>query len=231
VDRLTALAEAAAEAVVRAGNEPVQRHRYVSDKGTHACLLDPTRRVLPGTARDKDRIRVVISSVFDMAVHDQVLVHNQDVAGAEQAPEHAGGTRLGGVPAVALLVAAAYGVALVVAAFTLPVYESTSSSSSDGSSQASDTLVGANGLGVALVLGVPLLVTIAVGCALWQGSRWALPIAWTLTGLLGAANLLAMLSVGVFVLPVTAALALACARSRPPALPPAVFPPPQWAGS
>jgi hypothetical protein len=87
-------------------------------------------------------------------------------------------------------------------------------------------------MGVALVLAVPLLVTLAVGFALWQGSRRALPIAWTLTGLLAAGNLVAMLSVGVFVLPVTAALVIACARSRPPAQTPAVFtPPPQWAGS
>ena len=157
-------------------------------------------------------------------------MHNQDVAGAEQASDYAGEPRLGRVPAVALLVAAVYGVALVVAAFTVPVYDSDSSSSSGGTSQASDTLVGVNGTGVALILAVPLLVTLAVGCALWQRSRWSLPIAWTLTGLLAALNLLAMLSVGIFVLPVTAALVVACARSRPPAQSPAVFPPPQWAG-
>jgi hypothetical protein len=153
------------------------------------------------------------------------------VAGAEQTPEFAGEPRLGRAPAVALLFAAAYGVALVVAAFTVPFYDSDSSSSSGEASQASETLVGVNGPGVALVLGVPLLVTLAVGFALWQRSRGAQPIAWTLTGLLAAANLLAMLSVGIFVLPVTAALVLACVRSRPPTQPPAVFPPPQWASS
>ncbi len=158
-------------------------------------------------------------------------MHNQDVAGAERTPEGVDETQLGRVPALALLVATAYGVALVVAAFALPVYDSSSSSSSGEATQSSDTLVGVNGPGAALVLGVPLLVTLAVGCALWLGSRWALPIAWTLTALLAAGNLLAMLSVGVFVLPVTAALVFACARSRPPARPPAVFPPPQWAGS
>ena len=156
-------------------------------------------------------------------------MHNQHVAGTEQTP--AGETRLGRVPAVALLVAAIYAAGLVVAAFVLPAYDSDSSSSSGGTSQASETLVDVNGLGVALVLAVPLLVTLAVGCALALRSRWSLPIAWTLTGLLAAANLLAMLSVGIFVLPVTAALVLACARSRPPALPPAVLPPPQWASS
>ncbi len=152
------------------------------------------------------------------------------MAASEQTPENVGEARVGRVPAVALLVAAAYGVALVVAAFLVPVYDSDSSSSSGETTRVSDTLVGVNGLGVALVLGVPLLVTLAVGSALWQRSRWALPTAWSLTGLLAALNLLAMLSVGIFVLPVTAALVLACARSRPAARPPAVFPPPQWAG-
>ena len=55
---------------------------------------------------------------------------------------------------------------LVVAAFVLPVYDSDSSSSSGETSQASETLVDVNGLSVALVLAVPLLVTLAVGCAL-----------------------------------------------------------------
>ena len=78
-----------------------------------------------------------------------------------------------------------------------------------------------------MLLAIPLLVTLAVACGLWQGSRRAaLPIAWTLTGLLAAANLLAMLSVGVFVLPVTAALVVACAKSsRPPARSPGVLTP------
>jgi hypothetical protein len=142
-------------------------------------------------------------------------VHNQDVPAMQQTPEAAAETRLGRVPAVALLVAAAYGVALVVAAFTLPVYDSDNSSTSGQTGQASDTLVGVNGMGVALVLAVPLFVTVAVGCALALRSRWSLPIAWALTGLLAALNLLAMLSVGIFVLPVTAALVVACASSRP----------------
>ena len=64
-------------------------------------------------------------------------MHNQVVAATEHAPENAGETGLGRVPAVALLVAAAYAVALVVAAFALPVYDSDGSSSSGETSQAS----------------------------------------------------------------------------------------------
>ena len=67
-----------------------------------------------------------------------------------------------------------------------------------------------------ITLGLPLLMTLAVGCALWQGSRrGAIPVAWTLTGLLAVFNLLAMMSIGVFVLPVTAALIVACGTRRP----------------
>jgi hypothetical protein len=121
-------------------------------------------------------------------------------------------SRLGRVPLVALVLAAAYSVAVLVAAFVAPVYESDSSSSSGATSQGADTLVGVNGPGVAIVMVVPLLVTLAVAAVLSMAPpRRALPIAWTLTGLLAAGNLLAMLSVGVFVLPVTVALFVACA--------------------
>ena len=68
-----------------------------------------------------------------------------------------------------------------MAAFVAPVYGTDSSSSSGQTSQGSDTLVGVNGLSAAVVLAVPLLVTLAVGCALWLGThRGALPVAWTL---------------------------------------------------
>jgi hypothetical protein len=80
----------------------------------------------------------------------------------------------------------------------------------------SDTLVGANGLGVVVVLAVPLMVTVLVGCALrLRAHRAGLPVAWTLTGLLAVFTLLAMMSIGVFMIPVTAGLVVACATARP----------------
>jgi hypothetical protein len=122
--------------------------------------------------------------------------------------------RLGRVGSVSLLMAGVYGIALVVAGFVVPVYSSTSVSSSGDVADGSDTLVGVNGVGIVFVLGVPLLATVLVACALWSRSRrGALAIAWTLTGLLAAFNLLAMLTIGVFVIPVTAALILACSTS------------------
>ncbi|MDG4794912.1 hypothetical protein [Micromonospora sp. WMMD1082] len=125
------------------------------------------------------------------------------------------GTRLGRVASVALLLAAAYGIALVVAGFVAPAYNTATTSASSGeTTHGSDTIVGANGIGAAFVLGVPLLATVLVGCALWVRSA---PSAWALTGLLAVLNLLAMASIGLFVLPVTAALVVACsARRRQP---------------
>jgi hypothetical protein len=52
-----------------------------------------------------------------------------------------------------------------------------------------------------------------VGGALWRrGSRpGAGVLAWTIAGLLAVFNVLALLSIGVFVIPVTACLFVACA--------------------
>jgi hypothetical protein len=125
-------------------------------------------------------------------------------------------TRLGRVASAALVIAAGCGVALIVAAFLAPVYESTSASSSGASTHGTDTLVGVNGVGIVAVTCVPLLVTLLVGLALSQRSRrGALAVAWGLTGVLAVLNLLAMFSIGLFVLPVTAALIVACASCRP----------------
>lgn len=106
-------------------------------------------------------------------------------------------------------------VGLVVAGFLAPMSESITVSSSGAATQGSSTLVGVNGLGVVVVLAVPLLVTLAVGSALWSARRRAAAFVWTLTGLLAGFTLLAMLSIGVFILPITAALFVACAVHRP----------------
>lgn len=119
--------------------------------------------------------------------------------------------RLGRVTPVAVLIAAAYALAIVAAGFLAPAYQATRETSSGEVTYATDTLVGANGLGIAIVPFFPLLATIAVGVALWQRSwRLALPFAWVITGLLAALNLISMMSVGIYLLPVTAALIVAC---------------------
>ena len=127
-------------------------------------------------------------------------------------------TRLGRVASVALVIAAVCGVALVVAGLLLSMYETTTEPSSGEVRHDTATLVAVNGPGVLVVLVVPLLVTLAVGSALWQGARRgavAVAVAWTFAGLLAAFNVLSMASIGVFFLPVTAALLVACAVRRP----------------
>ncbi len=124
-------------------------------------------------------------------------------------------TRLGRITSVALLIAAVGGVALVVAGFLAPMYTTATESEAGEVTYGTDTLVGANGPGAIAVLGVPLLVTLAVGSALWHGRRGAVAVAWTLAGLLAAFNVLAIASIGMLILPITAALLVACAVHRP----------------
>jgi hypothetical protein len=120
--------------------------------------------------------------------------------------------RLGRVSSLALVGAAVWGLVLVVAGFLVPAYQSTSLSSSGELTQSSATLVGMNGPGVVPVLALPLLVTVLVACALLlRARRAAMPVAWALTALLAVFNVLGMLTIGVFVVPVTAALVVACA--------------------
>ena len=87
-------------------------------------------------------------------------------------------------------------------------------SSSGELTQITETLVGMNGPGVVVVLAVPFLATLLVAAALLARSRRvALPFAWGLTALLALFNLLGMLTIGIFILPVTAALVVACTMS------------------
>jgi hypothetical protein len=123
--------------------------------------------------------------------------------------------RLGRAASFALLLAAVYAIVLIVAGFLAPTYKWETEATSGEVTQGSGTVVGVNGLGAVVVLGVPLLATVLVGCALWLRSRrGAVPSAWTLTGLLAGFNLLAMASIGFFIFPVTAALMVACGTCR-----------------
>ena len=130
------------------------------------------------------------------------------------------GGRFGRFERLSLAVALAWGIGLVVAALLVPVYQSSgiSSSGTSGASSSgtmtggSATLVGVNGWGALLVAGAPLAAAMVTGCTLWRraGRPGAGVVAWTVTGLLVCFNLLAMLSIGAFVLPVTLALVVAC---------------------
>lgn len=105
--------------------------------------------------------------------------------------------------------------ALVGAAFLLPVYGSSSTSSTGAHSSTSLTLVHVNGPGVLIPVGVPLIIVALVWVALHRkcsrGGRVAGYVAQTLVWMLAAACLVAIASVGLFILPVAALLARAAA--------------------
>jgi hypothetical protein len=118
--------------------------------------------------------------------------------------------------AIALVGAGLWSIGLIVAGLTLPAYDVTTSSESTESittnhiSTQTETLVGENGAWVLIVLAVPLAATLLVAVLLTPRRRWTLWMACGVTGVLGLLNLLAMLTIGVLVLPVTAALVVAC---------------------
>ncbi len=138
------------------------------------------------------------------------------------------GGRLRLAEGLALAAALAWSALIVVAAALVPVYQSETATTSKAESgtvahtvtQGSSTLVDENGSGTLVIVAIPLLVSVLVACALWvRGSRrGAGLVAWALTGLLVCFNLLAMLSIGVFIVPVTACLFVACALHQGRAL-------------
>jgi hypothetical protein len=114
---------------------------------------------------------------------------------------------------ISLAIALASGTGLVIAALLAPVYQSQSVSSPGAMTNGSATLVAVNGWGALLVAGAPLAAAVVTGYGLWRraGRPGAGILAWTVTGLLACFNVLAMATIGVFVVPVTVALFAACA--------------------
>jgi uncharacterized membrane protein YhaH (DUF805 family) len=105
----------------------------------------------------------------------------------------------------------AWALALVVAAFVVPVYEGEAAGDGGSSGSMGATLIGENGLGALVPVALPALVTALVWLALHRkrshGSRGGGRVAWVLIGLLALFCLLAILSIGVLVLPVAGLLA------------------------
>jgi hypothetical protein len=112
-------------------------------------------------------------------------------------------SRLGRLQRIALVSALVWAVGLIIAAVLLPAYQSSTGSA---------TLVAVNGWGVLLAAGAPLIAALVISSLLWRrrGRPGAGAITWVVVALLGCFNLLAMLTIGVFVLPVTLALVVAC---------------------
>jgi hypothetical protein len=120
--------------------------------------------------------------------------------------------RFGRLQRISLASAVVWGAGLVIAAVFVPAYQSSRVSTSGAVTDASATLVGVNGWGALLVAGAPLAAAIVIWYALWRrrGRQGAGVLAWVVTALLACFNLLAMLSIGVFLIPVTLALVVAC---------------------
>ena len=121
--------------------------------------------------------------------------------------------RFGRLEWISLAIALASGAGLVISALLAPVYQSQSVSSSGVTANGSATLVDVNGWGALLIAGVPLAAAAVAGYGLWRraGRPGAGVLAWTVTGLLACFNVVAMATIGVFVVPVRVALFTACA--------------------
>jgi hypothetical protein len=106
---------------------------------------------------------------------------------------------------VLTVLAFVWSIGLLVAALLAPAYGST-------------TLVEENGSGVLLAVAVPAIISAAVWLALWRrctrGGAVSGVVAWTCVLLLGVFCLIALASIGLFVVPV--AVLLACAASVTP---------------
>ena len=132
---------------------------------------------------------------------------------------------------VALALAAIWSIALIIAAAVVPAYQSSSASFSTLSSSPPDvrttpasapvvtrtsaTLLQENGPHVLVVVGVSLLAVAVMSRSLWRRNASARhgagPAALAVVTLLAAFTLVSMLTIGMFVLPVTGLLAYACA--------------------
>jgi hypothetical protein len=117
------------------------------------------------------------------------------------------------------------GLLVIVAALLLPAYDTQSATSSGGLRSGTATLVAVNGPRVLLVAALPALVTLLVVAALEiaerRRSHLARRLATALVACLAIVNVLALLSIGVLWLPVTALLVMAVRRPRPARLTPA----------
>jgi hypothetical protein len=82
------------------------------------------------------------------------------------------------------------------------------------------TLVQENGPKVLIPVGLPLALTLCVALLMWSHYRRDRPLlgvgVWVCVGLLLALSLLAILSVGIFILPVAVLVVLAVAYATPP---------------
>jgi hypothetical protein len=116
-----------------------------------------------------------------------------------------------------LLTVAAFvwSVALLGAAFLFPAYGSSATSSAGGHVSGSLTLVQVNGLWALVPMGAPIIIVSLAWAALYRqcsrGSAVAEFVAGALVGLLVLGSVVALASVGLFIVPAAALLGRAAA--------------------
>jgi hypothetical protein len=102
---------------------------------------------------------------------------------------------------------------VLASAFWAPAYQGETATSGGTVTHTSATLVGVNGLRAALLLAVPLVLTLAAVIALHlrcaRGSRAGTIAAWLAVGVLGALTLVGAASIGVYVVPTLLLLVVA----------------------
>jgi hypothetical protein len=117
--------------------------------------------------------------------------------------------------------ALAWSLALIAGALLVPVYDSTAKSTVAPGVvvQSGATLIALNGTGVLVAVAVPTAITLLVWAALHRrrtrASRLAGRLAAAAVAVLAAFNLIAMFTIGIFMIPATLMLAGAVAASRP----------------
>ena len=119
---------------------------------------------------------------------------------------------------IALASATLWSLALVVAALTVPVYsgesQSTDSTGATNTTSTSATLVSVNGWWGLVVASLPLVACLVVGALLLGPvGRGVKVAAVVVVALLGVGAVLSLFSIGIFVLPVVAGLAVAVASA------------------
>ena len=121
--------------------------------------------------------------------------------------------------------ALAWSLALIPAALLVPVYASASQSTAAPGvvGHGGATLVALNGAGALIAVAVPTAITLAVWAALHRrrtrAGRLAGRLARAAVAVLAAFNLIAMFTIGIFMIPATLMLAGAVRASRPAAAP------------
>ncbi|MHB1063016.1 MAG: hypothetical protein ACYC1Z_00710 [Georgenia sp.] len=108
-------------------------------------------------------------------------------------------------------------IVLPIGAIVAPLYSGVSVDSKTGT-EVTDTasLVDINGWWVLTYAAIPLVITLIVAALLWRRGLERGPgaTAWTAVGLLTAFTLLGMMTIGIFILPVTGCLIAACSARQ-----------------